>query len=727
MTIITKGANTPVPTGQLRVAVCRRKVPGAPAVEVSALLLDAAGKVRGDADLVFHGQPTHPAGAVRHIGTGDSGDRLAEWLELDLPRMEPEVQRVLIAGSCDDGTFGQVPGLAAQTVAPDGAIVAHYEVTDAAAETAFVLGEFYRRNGEWKFRAVGQGYDSGLAGLATDFGIVVAREPAPAVAAPPASGPVPLTGVSKSGAAPAEGFAPAARVPSPSGPAAAPPATAVPAASLPSPAVPTASAPAVAATVPASSRRPAFFDHFDFEPVVRSGKGSAKNVTMDIRFPPNSLPVIMEARVEGYQWIQVEIPGRDDTIFCHDLPEHRGRVLFTPPRKGGPLKLKVSCSGEWMLKVLPLSAALPMGAGTITGTGPEVLVYTGNAAELKVRAKDPHSGWFRINQHRGEDPEEFRHPQRLVHAWNGKRVRETVDLPDGPLLVSIDKSRHEWELTTAPLPPRTPAQGGAPGLYTGRSPETLTLVNPRPGRPSLVAYEFKGATRSHDVGLWAVDEYGDETEWINTYGHGVRGTGLTFTAGTAERPLRVKHSGEWSLRLLPEEQAPLITGRTEGRGTTVLRYQGPPTLMTLHRTSRKKDGRLQAHAANHPFGKTAIIADVTDRHRPALGPVWVDPGGSCFVVVLCPEDTKWRLEPAPFDEAPVLGPRTQGTAYGVVRHIGPPVEVTYASTGGIQHLYQLDENLFPAVKVTATSGPYRVSEGILQVRALGEWVIEKRG
>ncbi|NUR41799.1 MAG: TerD family protein, partial [Streptomyces sp.] len=164
MTHIVKGANAPVPAGLLRVAVSRRKVPGTPVVDVSALLLDAAGKVRGDADLVFHNQPAHPSGAVRHLGTGDGVDQLAEWLELDLPRVEPAVQRVLVAASCDDGTFGAVPGLALQTVAGDGTIVVHYDVTDAAGETAFVLGEFYRRNGEWKFRAVGQGWDSGLAG-----------------------------------------------------------------------------------------------------------------------------------------------------------------------------------------------------------------------------------------------------------------------------------------------------------------------------------------------------------------------------------------------------------------------------------------------------------------------------------------------------------------------------------------------------------------------------------
>ncbi|MGW6454761.1 TerD family protein [Streptomyces sp. NPDC055078] len=196
MTHIPKGANAPVPTALLRVAVGRRVAPGTPVIDASALLLDARGMVRGDADLVFYNQPRHPSGAVRHLGRAEGGGQLAEWLELELPTVEAAVQRVLIAASCDDGgggVFGAVPGLYVQALGPDGSVAVHYAVTDATTETAFVLGEFYRRDGTWKFRAVGQGYDSGLAGLATDFGIVVAgaapAAPAPAPYTPPAPDP----------------------------------------------------------------------------------------------------------------------------------------------------------------------------------------------------------------------------------------------------------------------------------------------------------------------------------------------------------------------------------------------------------------------------------------------------------------------------------------------------------------------------------------------------------
>ncbi|MEX0171535.1 TerD family protein [Streptomyces sp. LMG1-1-1.1] len=472
MTHLTKGANVPVPTAPLRIAVGRQQAPGVPAVEASAVLLDATGAVRGDADIVFHGQPAHPSGAARHVGTGEGAGQLAEWLELDLPRIEPAVQRILIAGSCDDGVFGQVPGLYAQVTSTDGTILTHYDITDASSETAFVLGEFYRRNGAWKFRAVGQGYDSGLAGLATDFGVVVAEAPpvaapqpaTPAVVTPPMEGPAALLGVSKSGAATGGGPVPPMPMPMPvpvSATAPAPaPAGAIPL--LPGPGVPVPGAvpvqqPSPFAVPPAALATPAATPSwgaglFHFEPLVFSGKGE-KTVTVDLPFPQDSAPVILEARVTQYHFLSVQIVGRSTDVFCTDLPDYYGRALLTPPRKGGPLKLKVRQSGTWQLTLLPLTAARPIGPGTIEGSGREVFVHTGTAADLKVRAKDPHSGWFQLNQYQGDTPDDLRRPaEQLVHAWNGRRVKENVRIPDGPLFLAIDKGRHHWELTLDPLP-----------------------------------------------------------------------------------------------------------------------------------------------------------------------------------------------------------------------------------------------------------------------------------
>ncbi|MEU0337449.1 TerD family protein [Streptomyces bobili] len=191
-----KGSNVPVPTTALRVEVGRRSGPGVPDADASALLL-IGGKVRSDADFVFYNQPGHSSGAVRHEGKQDTGGRVTDTLIVDLARVEPAIETVVLAASADGGTFGQVPDLAVE-VRDAGAntVVARYDATGATVETAFVLGEFYRRQGAWKFRAVGQGYDSGLAGLATDYGITVdePQQAAPAAPAPPpAVPPFPVT------------------------------------------------------------------------------------------------------------------------------------------------------------------------------------------------------------------------------------------------------------------------------------------------------------------------------------------------------------------------------------------------------------------------------------------------------------------------------------------------------------------------------------------------------
>ncbi|WP_079078510.1 TerD family protein [Streptomyces sp. CdTB01] len=711
MSHITKGANTPVPAGPLRVAVCRRDVAGTPAVDASALLLDAAGKVRGDADLVFYNQPAHPSGAVRHTGGAEGGGMLAEWLEIDLPRVEPEIQRVLIAGSCDGGVFGQVPGLYVQALTAEGTVVAHYAVTDASSETAFVLGEFYRRDGQWKFRAVGQGYDSGLAGLATDFGIAVSDE--------------------------APGREPAPQAP---------------------------------ATPP-----PSFSFGPDFPPHVQRGRGNGV-VTVEVPLPPG--PVVVEAWHEGEGYFGMHTLDRrnkhDDLVYNTTLRDFRGRALVRPPR-GRPLRLSVEADHDWTVLVQPLSVARVLGPGPLQGYGPEVVAYGGPAADLDVEfaGDEDGGGYFGLWYHekaRLDDPDA---DELLVNATDP--LRQTVPVPDGPLLV-IMEADGPWQLAARPVPvfaepqpqPQpapltgapesrsplaktpdgdtpdgdtpdgdTPVAGTpvatrpvakvttAPGLHQGRGEETITLVNPRPGRPALVRYDLRDTDSPYSPEVKSVDEYGDEDTWLSATLHGTRGVTMAFCAGEAEQTVRVACRGAWTLHLLPEEDAPLITGPAEGKGSAVLRYEGPPTLMAVRRTSLGKNERLAAHARNHPFGKSVIIVDTDGRRRPALGTVFVDPGGTCFVQVGAREGTNWRLEPRPLDEATPLGARTQGSGYGVVHHTGPERDLVLAGRSFL-YVYELDENLFPTRTITPSSGPVRVSSGIFQVRSLGDWVIELR-
>jgi tellurite resistance protein TerA len=190
-----KGANVPVPVPAVRVELGWGSGPGVPDVDASALVL-VSGKVRSDADFVFYNQPAHASGAVRHEGKGTGEGGVTDTLAVDLTQVEPAVERIVIAASADNGSFGQVPGLRVRVLdAASGSELARYDSGDATVETAFVLGELYRRQGSWKFRSVGQGYDSGLAGLATDFGISV-DEPQPSPQQrqpqqPPAATPAP--------------------------------------------------------------------------------------------------------------------------------------------------------------------------------------------------------------------------------------------------------------------------------------------------------------------------------------------------------------------------------------------------------------------------------------------------------------------------------------------------------------------------------------------------------
>ncbi|MGW1671069.1 VWA domain-containing protein [Streptomyces sp. NPDC002324] len=208
---LSKGANLPVDAPSVRVELTWSEGPGVPDVDVSALLLTGVGRVRDDGDFVFYNQPRHASNAVAHRGKQSAGGVLTDTVEVDLQALEPAVERVLLCASADGGTFGQVPGLTLRLWdAGRRTEIARFPM-EAGTETAFIGGELYLRAGQWKFRAVGQGYASGLAGLASDFGITVDDAPPD----PPVSSPAP--------APPAPAAAPAVPSPAPPAPATAPP------------------------------------------------------------------------------------------------------------------------------------------------------------------------------------------------------------------------------------------------------------------------------------------------------------------------------------------------------------------------------------------------------------------------------------------------------------------------------------------------------------------------
>lgn len=186
---LPKGANAPVPTPTVRVHLEWQSGPDA---DATALLLSDAGRVRSDDDMVFYNQQTHPSGAVRHEGKQKTAAGVVDTLFVDLAGVEPQIDRVAIVASADDGTFRDYRGLTVRIVdGASGAEIVRFDPTDATTETAYVLGELYRRQGAWKFRAVGQGWDTGLRGLATAFGISVDEPADEAVGAPSAPLPAP--------------------------------------------------------------------------------------------------------------------------------------------------------------------------------------------------------------------------------------------------------------------------------------------------------------------------------------------------------------------------------------------------------------------------------------------------------------------------------------------------------------------------------------------------------
>ncbi|MEO9329796.1 AIM24 family protein [Gordonia aurantiaca] len=171
MISLSAGENRPLPSSAVTVSV-RSASP----VNTSAILLTDTGRVRSDADLIFYNQPTGPGVAYRSQGTVDI-------VTIDTAALPREISTVVVAASLD--------GTGPTTFATAGSITATldgggeeltFTPTNLTSEAAVVCMEIYRRNDIWKVRAVGQGYDSGLTGLVTAFGIEVEDYPTPAPA-----------------------------------------------------------------------------------------------------------------------------------------------------------------------------------------------------------------------------------------------------------------------------------------------------------------------------------------------------------------------------------------------------------------------------------------------------------------------------------------------------------------------------------------------------------------
>lgn len=151
-------------------------------LDAVAFLVNESGKVRADADFIFFNNLKSADGSVEHTGdnrTGE-GDGDDEIIKVDLTKVPADVSKVVFCaviyeGQARNQNFGQVANAYIRIVNTQGdAEVARYDLSeDSSTETAMIFGELYKNNGEWKFRAVGQGFAGGLGPLAASYGVAV--------------------------------------------------------------------------------------------------------------------------------------------------------------------------------------------------------------------------------------------------------------------------------------------------------------------------------------------------------------------------------------------------------------------------------------------------------------------------------------------------------------------------------------------------------------------------
>ncbi|WP_237386255.1 TerD family protein [Xenorhabdus sp. Sc-CR9] len=182
---LTPGGNAPVANQTLTIRVLSGS-----AVDVSAFRLYADGKVKGDPDMIFYGQPVSDDNTIRL-----AGGNINTSFFVNLPALGQDVQKVSFTATCDGNqTISNLRSLSIQVELNSSVILQGNIEVQGRTEAALILGELYRRNGEWKFRFVAQGFNGGLKPLAEHFGVDIIDDtptstpvPAPAPASAPGS------------------------------------------------------------------------------------------------------------------------------------------------------------------------------------------------------------------------------------------------------------------------------------------------------------------------------------------------------------------------------------------------------------------------------------------------------------------------------------------------------------------------------------------------------------
>lgn len=151
-------------------------------IDASAFMISEAGKVRSDADFIFFNQLRSGCGSVEHTGDNRTGEGEGddEQIKVNLSSVPQAIQKVAITVTIHDAeqkgqSFGQVGNAFIRVINEETQVeVVRYDLSeDYSTETAMIFGEVYRHNGEWKFKAVGQGYAGGLGAMCKQFGVNV--------------------------------------------------------------------------------------------------------------------------------------------------------------------------------------------------------------------------------------------------------------------------------------------------------------------------------------------------------------------------------------------------------------------------------------------------------------------------------------------------------------------------------------------------------------------------
>ncbi|WP_205347056.1 AIM24 family protein [Pseudonocardia broussonetiae] len=342
MTPLTRGENRPLTVDLVTVAVTC-----AAPVDVSALLLGPAGRVRSDGDFVFFNNPLGD-GVSHHHGRG-RGD----LVQMDLRAVPADVGSVVVTASLDGSgpaTFGQVP--------PPVATVGEstFEMTGLGSESAVVCIEVYRRQGGWRVRAVGQGYDSGLAGIAAEYGVNLdddAPATPPAAPAPPSAPP---RQAPPAAAPPPSSWPPV--VPPPSAPSAQDPDRfALPLPDAPrAPAAPPPSAPAAAwPSAPPVPPAPAFPPSAPPtpQPFAPSPEG-APPMQSDLFSPQHAEVAGMGIQKQGGKMARVSMGGGDLMARAGSMVAYQGDLRFEALGSGGignMIRRRLTGEGVPLMKV----------------------------------------------------------------------------------------------------------------------------------------------------------------------------------------------------------------------------------------------------------------------------------------------------------------------------------------------------------------------------------------